>query len=158
VIAAKAVRFAEALPSRRLQDLRPGTWSKTPKALVGKALRAQGFDIVSGGTDNHLMLVDLRPKGLKGNVSEKALVRAAITCNKNGIPFDPETPFVTSGLRLGTPAATRAASVSPNQAGRHAISECSNAIAQFLGRQGAIGGGAIKERVKALTDRFPIYQ
>src|SRR3982074_3573488 len=73
---------------------------------VAEALRAQGFDIVSGGTDNHLMLVDLRPKGLKGNVSEKALVRAAITCNKNGIPFDPEKPFVTSGLRLGTPAAT----------------------------------------------------
>ena len=69
-------------------------------------LRAAGFDIVSGGTDNHLMLVDLRPKGLKGNVSEKALVRAGLTCNKNGIPFDPEKPFVTSGIRLGTPACT----------------------------------------------------
>jgi glycine hydroxymethyltransferase len=67
-----------------------------------------------GGTDNHLMLVDLRPKGLKGNVSEKALVRAAITCNKNGIPFDPETPFVTSGLRSAPRRRPRAASASPN--------------------------------------------
>src|SRR6266849_2686733 len=103
VIAAKAVEFAEALhPDFKIYAKNV---VENAKALA-ESLRAQGFDIVSGGTDNHLMLVDLRPKGLKGNVSEKALVRAAITCNKNGIPFDPETPFVTSGLRLGTPACT----------------------------------------------------
>src|SRR5476651_650799 len=103
VIAAKAVAFAEAL--RPDFKVYAKNVVENAKALA-ESLRAHGFDIVSGGTDNHLMLVDLRPKGLKGNVSEKALVRAAITWNKNGIPFDPETPFVTSGLRLGTPAAT----------------------------------------------------
>jgi len=66
----------------------------------------RGCDIVTGGTDTHLMLVDLRPKGLKGNVVDEALERAGITCNKNGIPFDPEKPMVTSGIRLGTPAGT----------------------------------------------------
>src|SRR6195256_2761318 len=103
VIAAKAVAFAEAL--RPDFKIYAKNVIENAKALA-ETLRSNGFEIVSGGTDNHLMLVDLRPKGLKGNVSEKALVRAAITCNKNGIPFDPETPFVTSGLRLGTPAAT----------------------------------------------------
>ena len=103
VIAAKAVAFAEAL--RPDFKVYARNVVENAKALA-EILRAHGLDIVSGGTDNHLMLVDLRPKGLKGNVSEKALVRAALTCNKNGIPFDPETPFVTSGLRLGTPATT----------------------------------------------------
>ena len=103
VIAAKAVAFAEAL--RPDFKVYARNVVENAKALA-ESLRGHGLDIVSGGTDNHLMLVDLRPKGLKGNVSEKALVRAAITCNKNGIPYDPEKPFVTSGLRLGTPAAT----------------------------------------------------
>src|SRR5881392_3933057 len=103
VIAAKAVAFAEAL--RPDFKVYAKNVVENAKALA-ESLRANGLDIVSGGTDNHLMLVDLRPKGLKGNVSEKALVRAAITCNKNGIPFDPEKPFVTSGIRLGTPAGT----------------------------------------------------
>src|SRR5476651_1042290 len=102
VIAAKAVAFAEAL--RPEFKLYARAVVENAKALA-ETLHAEGLDIVSGGTDTHLMLVDLRPKGLKGNVSEKALVRAAITCNKNGIPLDPEKPFVTSGLRLGTPAA-----------------------------------------------------
>src|SRR5476649_1492742 len=88
VIAAKAVAFAEAL--RPDFKVYAKNVVENAKALA-ESLRAQGLDIVSGGTDNHLMLVDLRPKGLKSNVSEKALVRAAITCNKNGIPFDPET-------------------------------------------------------------------
>ena len=87
------------------------------------------------------MLVDLRPKGLKGNVSEKALVRAAITCNKNGIPFDPETPFVTSGLRLGTPAATtRGFGVAEFQQVAGMIAEVLNAHGAVAGRQGAVGG------------------
>src|SRR3569832_2615913 len=73
---------------------------------LASSLQETGLDIVSGGTDNHLMLVDLRPKNATGKKAEQALGRAYITCNKNGIPFDPETPFVTSGVRLGTPATT----------------------------------------------------
>ncbi len=128
VIAAKAVAFAEAL--RPDFKIYAKNVVENAKALA-ESLRAQGLDIVSGGTDNHLMLVDLRPKGLKGNVSEKALVRAAITCNKNGIPFDPETPFVTSGLRLGTPAATtRGFGVAEFKQVAGMIAEVLNAIAQ----------------------------
>jgi glycine hydroxymethyltransferase len=156
VIAAKAVAFAEALrPDFRIYAKNV---VENAKALA-ESLRAQGLDIVSGGTDNHLMLVDLRPKGLKGNVSEKALVRAAITCNKNGIPFDPETPFVTSGLRLGTPAATtRGFGVAEFKQVGLMISEVLNAIAQSSDGKAPMVEAAIKERVKALTDRFPIYQ
>ena len=102
-IAAKAVAFGEALrPDFRIYAKNV---VENARALA-EQLKSLGLDIVSGGTDNHLMLVDLRPKRLKGNVSEKALVRAGLTCNKNGIPFDPEKPFVTSGIRLGTPACT----------------------------------------------------
>ncbi|MCK0103958.1 serine hydroxymethyltransferase, partial [Pseudohalocynthiibacter sp. F2068] len=103
VIAAKAVAFGEAL--------RPEfkTYQKQVRAnavALADQLIKGGLDIVTGGTDTHLMLVDLRPKGVKGNATEKALERARITCNKNGIPFDPEKPMVTSGIRLGTPAGT----------------------------------------------------
>src|SRR5579872_2455047 len=103
VIAAKAVAFGEAL--------RP-EFKVYARNVVGNArilaatLKREGLDIVSGGTDNHLMLVDLRPKQATGKATEKALDRASITCNKNAIPFDPEKPFVTSGIRLGTPAGT----------------------------------------------------
>ena len=156
VIAAKAVALGEAL--RPDFKIYAKNVVENAKALA-ESLRAQGFDIVSGGTDNHLMLVDLRPKGLKGNVSEKALVRAAITCNKNGIPFDPETPFVTSGLRLGTPAATtRGFGVAEFKQVGMLISEVLNAIAQSADGKAPMVEAAIKERVKALTDRFPIYQ
>ncbi len=155
VIAAKAVAFAEAL--RPDFKVYARNIVENAKALA-ETLRGHGFDIVSGGTDNHLMLVDLRPKGLKGNVSEKALVRAAITCNKNGIPFDPEKPFVTSGLRLGTPAATtRGFGVAEFQQVGSMIAEVLGAIAQSEGGQAPLVEAAIKERVKALTDRFPIY-
>jgi glycine hydroxymethyltransferase len=156
VIAAKAVAFAEAL--RPDFKIYAKNVVENAKALA-ETLRAHGFEIVSGGTDNHLMLVDLRPKGLKGNVSEKALVRAAITCNKNGIPFDPETPFVTSGLRLGTPAATtRGFGVAEFKQVGGLIAEVLNAIAQSQDGKAPLVEAAIKERVKALTDRFPIYQ
>src|SRR5216684_1567159 len=156
VIAAKAVAFAEAL--RPDFKIYAKNVVENARALA-EALRAQGLDIVSGGTDNHLMLVDLRPKGLKGNVSEKAVVRAAITCNKNGIPFDPETPFVTSGLRLGTPAATtRGFGVAEFQQVAGLIAEVLNAIAQSQDGKAPLVEASIKERVKALTDRFPIYQ
>ena len=155
VIAAKAVAFAEAL--RPDFKIYAKNVVENAKALA-EALRANGLDIVSGGTDNHLMLVDLRPKGLKGNVSEKALVRAAITCNKNGIPFDPETPFVTSGLRLGTPATTtRGFGVAEFRQVAAMIAEVLNAIAQSQDGKAPLVESAIKERVKALTDRFPIY-
>jgi len=156
VIAAKAVAFAEAL--RPDFKVYARNVVENAKALA-EAMRAHGFDIVSGGTDNHLMLVDLRPKGLKGNVSEKALVRAAITCNKNGIPFDPEKPFVTSGLRLGTPAATtRGFGVGEFQQVAGMIAEVLKAIAQSQDGKAPLVEASIKERVKALTDRFPIYQ
>ena len=103
VIAAKAVAFGEALhPSFKLYARNVVA---NAKALAA-SLASKGLDIVSGGTDTHLMLVDLRPKRLTGKVAEAALGRAHITCNKNGIPFDPEKPTVTSGVRLGTPAGT----------------------------------------------------
>ena len=103
VIAAKAVAFGEALrPSFKLYARNV---VENAKALAA-TLKSKGLDIVSGGTDTHLMLVDLRPKRLTGKVAEAALGRAHITCNKNGIPFDPEKPTVTSGVRLGTPAGT----------------------------------------------------
>ncbi|MGP8119665.1 MAG: serine hydroxymethyltransferase [Xanthobacteraceae bacterium] len=156
VIAAKAVAFGEAL--RPDFKVYARNVVENAKALA-ETLRASGFDIVSGGTDNHLMLVDLRPKGLKGNVSEKALVRAAITCNKNGIPFDPEKPFVTSGIRLGTPAATtRGFGVSEFKQVGQMISEVLNAVAQAGDGQAPMVEAAIKLRVRELTDRFPIYQ
>ena len=156
VIAAKAVAFGEAL--RPDFKIYARNVVENAKALA-ESLRGHGLDIVSGGTDNHLMLVDLRPKGLKGNVSEKALVGAAITCNKNGIPFDPETPFVTSGLRLGTPAATtRGFGVAEFKQVGGMIAEVLSGIAQSQDGRAPLVEAAIKERVKALTDRFPIYQ
>jgi len=155
VIAAKAVAFAEAL--------RP-EFRSYAKAIVDNAralsvtLKSKGFDIVSGGTDNHLMLVDLRPKGLKGNVSEKALVRAGLTCNKNGIPYDPEKPLVTSGIRLGTPACTtRGFGVPEFEEVGELIAEVLNAVAQSGDGAAPLVEAAVKQRVHALTDRFPIY-
>ena len=103
VIAAKAVAFGEALGP----EFNTYIDSVIDNAKVlAEVLQTRGCDIVTGGTDTHLMLVDLRPKGLKGNVTEEALERAGITCNKNGIPFDSEKPMITSGIRLGTPAGT----------------------------------------------------
>jgi glycine hydroxymethyltransferase len=156
VIAAKAVAFKEALqPDFKVYAKNV---VENAKALA-ETLRAQGYDIVSGGTDNHLMLVDLRPKGLKGNVSEKALVRAGITCNKNGVPFDPEKPWITSGIRLGTPAATtRGFGVAEFKATGEMIAEVLSAVAQSGDGSAPLVEAAVKEKVKALTDRFPIYQ
>src|SRR5690606_32618754 len=103
VIADKAVAFGEALRP----DFRDYAKQivRNARALADELMKG-GLDIVTGGTDNHLMLVDLRPKGVTGKATDTALDRAGITCNKNGIPFDPEKPFVTSGIRLGTPAGT----------------------------------------------------
>ena len=103
VIAAKAVAFAEALRPE-FKTLYQAV-ADNAKALAASLVEG-GLDIVSGGTDTHLMLVDLRPKGLTGKAAEEAMGRANITCNKNGVPFDPEKPMITSGVRLGTPACT----------------------------------------------------
>lgn len=156
IIAAKAVAFREALePSFR--DYAKNVVDNA-RALA-ETLKGKGFDIVSGGTDNHLMLVDLRPKQLRGNVSERALVRAGLTCNKNGIPFDPEKPFVTSGLRLGTPAATtRGFGVEEFRQVGELIAEVLAAVAQSEDGSAPLVEAAVKQKVRALTDRFPIYR
>jgi glycine hydroxymethyltransferase len=155
VIAAKAVAFGEAL--------RPEfkTYQKQVRAnavALADQLMKGGLDIVSGGTDTHLMLVDLRPKGVKGNVADKALGRAHITCNKNGIPFDPEKPTVTSGLRLGTPAGTTRGF---GEVEFREIADMIIEVVDGIAANGEDGNGAVEAAVKAkaeaLCARFPIY-
>ena len=155
VIAAKAVAFGEALrPSFKLYSRNV---VENAKALAA-TLKARGLDIVSGGTDTHLMLVDLRPKRLTGKVAESALGRANITCNKNGIPFDPEKPTVTSGVRLGTPAGTtRGFGVAEFQQVGEMISEVLDVLAQKGVEEDALIEAAVREKVKRLLARFPIY-
>jgi glycine hydroxymethyltransferase len=155
VIAAKAVAFGEALrPEFRAYAQQV---VENAKALA-KSMQEGGLDIVSGGTDTHLMLVDLRPKKLTGKAAEAALGRANITCNKNGIPFDPEKPMVTSGIRLGTPACTTRGFTTAEfrEVGRLIIE-----VLDGLAKNGDEGNGAVeaavKQKVIALTDRFPIY-
>jgi glycine hydroxymethyltransferase len=155
VIAAKAVALGEAL--RPDFKVYAKNIVENARALA-EQLKSLGLDIVSGGTDNHLMLVDLRPKRVKGNVSEKALVRAGLTCNKNGIPFDPEKPFVTSGIRLGTPACTtRGFGVAEFRQVGEMIAEVLDAVAQSEDGAAPLVEAAVKQKVRALTDRFPIY-
>jgi glycine hydroxymethyltransferase len=156
VIAAKAVAFGEALrPSFRLYAKNV---VENAKALA-ETLKSKGFDIVSGGTDTHLMLVDLRPKRLTGKVAEAALGRAHITCNKNGIPFDPEKPFVTSGIRLGTPAGTtRGFGIAEFRQIGEMIAEVLDTLSRKGAEEDSAVEAAVRERVKALVSRFPIYQ
>jgi len=155
VIAAKAVALGEAL--RADFKIYARNVVENAKALA-ETLRANGFEIVSGGTDTHLMLVDLRPKGLKGNVSEKALGRAALTVNKNGIPFDPEKPMVTSGIRVGSPACTtRGFGVAEFKQVGELMAEVLNAVAQSAEGKAPLVEASVKDRVRQLTDRFPIY-
>ena len=156
IIAAKAVAFAEAMRP----DFKIYAKNVVDNArALAETLRGSGFDIVSGGTDNHLMLVDLRPKGIKGNVSEKALVRAGLTCNKNGVPYDPEKPFVTSGIRLGTPASTtRGFGISEFQEVGNLIAEVLDAVAQSEDGAAPMVEASVKQKVRVLADRFPIYQ
>jgi len=156
VIAAKAVAFKEALQPEFKAYARAVT--ENAKALA-ETLKEQGLDIVSGGTDNHLMLVDLRPKNATGKLAEKALGRANITCNKNGIPFDPEKPFVTSGIRLGTPAATtRGFGVAEFREVGLLITEVLDGLKAANSEEGnAAVEAAVKAKVEALTARFPIY-
>ena len=155
VIAGKAVAFGEALTPEYKTYIAQVV--ENAKALANNLI-GNGFDIVSGGTDTHLMLVDLRPKGLTGNVAEKALGRAFITCNKNGVPFDPEKPMVTSGIRLGTPAATtRGFGVAEFQQVGDLITEVLDGL-KANGEEGnASVETAVREKVIALTSRFPIY-
>jgi glycine hydroxymethyltransferase len=155
-VAAKAVAFGEAL--RPDFKLYAKNVVENARALAETLVRG-GCDIVSGGTDNHLMLVDLRPKKLTGKAAETALGRANITCNKNGVPFDPERPTVTSGIRLGTPAATtRGFGIAEFQDVGRLIIEVLDGLAE----NGADDNGAVersvRDRVAALTGRFPIYQ
>jgi glycine hydroxymethyltransferase len=156
VIAAKAVAFGEALrPSFKVYAKNV---VENAKALA-ETLKSKGFDIVSGGTDTHLMLVDLRPKRLTGKVAEAALGRAYITCNKNGIPYDPEKPMVTSGVRLGTPAGTtRGFGIAEFKEIGEMISEVIDVLSQKGAEEDALVEGAVRERVKNLVKRFPIYQ
>jgi glycine hydroxymethyltransferase len=155
VIAAKAVALGEAL--RPDFKIYAKNVVENAKALA-ETLRANGFEIVSGGTDTHLMLVDLRPKGLKGSVSEKALGRAALTVNKNGIPFDPEKPMVTSGIRVGSPACTtRGFGVAEFKQVGELMAEVLNAVAQSADGKAPLVEASVKDRVRQLTDRFPIY-
>ncbi|MBN2751181.1 MAG: serine hydroxymethyltransferase [Rhodospirillaceae bacterium] len=154
VIAAKAVAFGEALTPAFAAY---GKQVVANAKALGETLKARGLDLVSGGTDTHLMLVDLRPMKLTGNIAEKALERAAITCNKNGIPFDPEKPTVTSGIRLGTPAATtRGFGVAEFQKVGHMICD----VLEIL-HQNPDGDSMVEARVRgeveALLKQFPIY-
>src|SRR5688500_2894539 len=155
VIAAKAVAFGEALrPSFKLYAKNV---AENAKALA-ETLKSKGLDIVSGGTDTHLMLVDLRPKRLTGKVAEAALGRAYITCNKNGIPYDPEKPMVTSGVRLGTPAGTtRGFGIAEFRQIGEMIADVLDVLSQKGVEEDALIEGAVRERVKALVQRFPIY-
>ncbi|MDB5650663.1 MAG: glyA [Hyphomicrobiales bacterium] len=155
VIAAKAVAFGEALQpdfkvyARQIVE--------NAKALASTLLEG-GFAIVTGGTDNHLMLVDLRPKALNGKVSEAALGRAHITCNKNGIPFDPEKPFVTSGIRLGSPAATsRGFGVAEFRSIGRMIGQTLDGLAANGEAGNAAVEAQVRDQVTELTRRFPIY-
>ncbi|RED14367.1 serine hydroxymethyltransferase [Pontivivens insulae] len=155
VIAAKAVAFGEALrPEFKTYQ---GQVIRNAQALADSLMKG-GLDIVTGGTDSHVMLVDLRPKGVKGNATEKALGRAHITCNKNGIPFDPEKPMVTSGVRLGTPAGTTRGF---GEDEFHTIGELIVEVVDGLAANGEDGNAeveaAVRAKVKELCDRFPLY-
>jgi glycine hydroxymethyltransferase len=155
VIAAKAVAFGEALqPEFKAYAAQIVANARALAATLADA----GLVIVSGGTDNHLMLVDLRPKDATGKAAEKALDRAYITCNKNSVPFDTASPFVTSGIRLGTPAGTTRGF---REAEFVQIGQWIAEVVEGLKRNGEAGDGQIeahvREKVKALTAQFPIY-
>ncbi|OYQ31343.1 serine hydroxymethyltransferase [Niveispirillum lacus] len=154
VIAAKAVAFGEALrPEFKTYAANVVANAK----VLAERLIAGGLDIVSGGTDSHIVLVDLRPKKLTGKAAEHALESAGMTCNKNGVPFDPEKPFVTSGVRLGTPAATtRGFGTAEFAQVGDMIVEVLDALAVSNG-DNAAAEDRVRARVQELCRRFPIY-
>jgi glycine hydroxymethyltransferase len=154
VIAGKAVAFKEAL-TPEFKEYAARVVANAD--VLANTLIKHGLDIVSGGTDTHVMLVDLRPKGLTGNVAERSMENAFITCNKNGIPFDPEKPMVTSGVRLGTPAATT------RGFGTAEFAKVGDLIAEVLDglvanpEDNAAVEAKVRAEVKILCDAFPIY-
>ena len=155
VIAAKAVAFGEALkPEFKLYQKQV----RSNAVALSEELMKGGLDIVTGGTDTHVMLVDLRPKGVKGNQADKALGRAHITANKNGIPFDPEKPTVTSGLRLGTPAGTTRGF---REEEFRTIARWIVEVVEGLSSNGEENNASVEEKVKEevenLCAKFPIY-
>ena len=150
IIAAKAVAFKEAL-SPEFKEYQKQV-VKNAKAMAD-ALVKGGLRIVSGGTDNHLMLVDLRPKGVTGKMAEEGLEKAGITCNKNSIPNDPEKPFITSGVRLGTPAIT-ARGMKEDEAGQ--IAEMIIKVLENVNDDKKIA--EVKNEVLKLTEKFPLYK
>ena len=155
VIAAKAVAFGEALrPDFRDYQAQV---VRNAQALADQLMKG-GLDIVTGGTDTHVMLVDLRPKGVKGNATEKALGRAHITCNKNGIPFDPEKPTITSGVRLGTPAGTtRGFAEAEFRLIADWIVEVVDGLAANGEDENSGVEAAVRAKVLALCAKFPMY-
>ncbi len=155
VIAAKAVAFGEALrPEFKTYQAQV---IKNAQALADQLMKG-GLGTVTSGTDTHLMLVDLRPKGVTGSATEKALGRAHITCNKNGIPFDTEKPTITSGIRLGTPAGTTRGFAEDEF---RLIGDWIVEVVDGLAKNGEADNGAVeasvKARVEALCEKFPIY-
>ncbi|MDS9945943.1 MAG: serine hydroxymethyltransferase, partial [Planktomarina sp.] len=155
VIAAKAVAFGEALKPEfktYIQNV-----IKNAQALSDQLIKG-GLDTVTHGTDTHVLLVDLRPKGVKGNSTEKALGRAHITCNKNGVPFDPEKPMVTSGIRLGSPAGTTRGF---NEDDFRQIADWIIEVVDGLAANGEEENTAVEAKVKAevaeLCARYPLY-
>lgn len=155
VIAGKAVAFGEALRPE-FKEYQKAVQKNA--AVLAEVLVERGFDIVTGGTDSHLLLVDLRPKKVTGKAAEQALERAGITANKNAIPFDPEKPAITSGVRLGSPAATaRGFREEEFRQVGEMIDEVLTALAASGGEGDAVVENAVHERVKALCARFPIY-
>ncbi|MEM9878784.1 MAG: serine hydroxymethyltransferase, partial [Pseudomonadota bacterium] len=155
VIAAKAVAFGEALQPQ-FKDYAAKVIENAQ--VLANTLKAAGCDIVAGGTDTHVVLVDLRPKGITGKAADEALERAHITCNKNGVPFDPEKPFITSGIRLGTPAGTTRGFGS---AEFRQIGDLIAKVVDGLAAHGEEGNAAIEADVRAqvstLCKAFPIY-
>ena len=156
VIAAKAVAFGEALRPE-FKDYAAAVVANA-RAMADQLMKG-GINVVSGGTDNHLMLADLRPKGVTGKAAEAALGRAHITCNKNGVPFDPEKPFVTSGIRLGTPAGTTRGF---GEAEFRQIADWIVEVVDGLAANGGAGNAAVEAsvrgKVEALCLRFPLYE
>ena len=152
VIAAKAVAFGEALTPAFQQYVRDVVANAQAMAAAAKA---GGLDIVSGGTDTHLALIDLRPKGVTGRDAEHALERAYITCNKNGVPFDPEKPMVTSGIRVGSPAGTT------RGFGTEEFAQIGRWIVEIVDAVAAGGSTVIEDKVRAevlkMTAKYPIY-
>ncbi|MCK6452779.1 MAG: serine hydroxymethyltransferase [Alphaproteobacteria bacterium] len=155
VIAAKAVAFGEALqPSFRAYARQVVDNAR----VLAETLKARGLDIVAGGTDTHLMLVDLRPKRLTGRAAEQSLGRAHLTCNKNGVPFDPEKPAVTSGIRLGTPAGTtRGLGIAEFRQVGDLIGDVLDGLATADAEDNSRAEGKAREAVLELCRRFPIY-